>query len=73
MSTTTSESTTNSDKKGGAKEWIKNKLKALSQLLGKLADKAMASLPGIIDLILSWILNRAKEVIGGYLRICGHF
>ena len=41
--TTTSESTTTSDKKGGAKEWIKNKLKALSQLLGKLADKALAS------------------------------
>ena len=36
------------DKKGGAREWIKNKLKALSQLLGKLADKALASLPGII-------------------------
>ena len=27
------------DKKGGAREWIKNKLKALSQLLSKLADK----------------------------------
>ena len=53
-----------SDKKGGAREWIKNKLKALSQLLGKLADKALASLPGIIGSILSWILNRAKEVIG---------
>ena len=63
-STPTSQSTTTSDKKGGAREWIKNKLKALSQLLGKLADKALASLPGIIGSILSWILNRAKEVIG---------
>ena len=36
----TSQSTTTSDKKGGARQWIKNKLKALSQLLGKLADKA---------------------------------
>ena len=67
-STSTPQSTTTSDKqpkvKGGAKEWIKNKLKALSQLLGKLADKALASLPGIIGSILSWILNRAKEVIG---------
>ena len=36
----TSQITTTSDKKGGAREWIKNKLKALSQLLGKLADKA---------------------------------
>ena len=60
----TSQSTTTSDKKGGAREWIKNKLKALSQLLGKLADKALASLPGIIGSILSWILNRAKEVVG---------
>ena len=62
--TTTSESTTTSDKKGGAREWIKNKLKALSQLLGKLADKALASLLGIIGSIISWILNSAKEVIG---------
>ena len=63
-STPTSQSTTTSDKKGGAREWIKNKLKALSLLLGKLADKALASLPGIIGSILSWILNRAKEVVG---------
>ena len=63
-STPTPQSTTTSDKKGGAREWIKSKLKALSQLLGKLADKALASLPGIIGSILSWILNRAKEVIG---------
>ena len=55
---------TSGDKRGGAREWIKNKLKALSQLLGKLADKALASLPGIKGSILSSILNRAKEVIG---------
>ena len=66
VSTTTSGSShaDGGDKKGGAREWIKNKLKALSQLLGKLADKALASLPGIIGSILSWILNRAKEVVG---------
>ena len=63
-STPTSQSTTTNDKKGGAREWIKNKLKALSQLLGKLADKVLASLPGIIGSILSWILNKAKEVVG---------
>ena len=63
-STTTSQSTTTTDKKGGAREWIKNKLKALSQLLGKLADKALASLPGIIGSIISWNWNRAREVIG---------
>ena len=33
-STPASQSTTTSDKKGRAREWIKNKLKALSQLLG---------------------------------------
>ena len=64
VSTTTSGSTSGGDGKGGgAREWIKNKLKALSQLLGKLADKALASLPGIIGSIISWILNRAKEVV----------
>ena len=62
--TPTSQSTTTSDKKGGAREGIKNKLKALSQLLGKLSDKALASLPGIIGSIISWILNGAKEVVG---------
>ena len=62
--TNTSGSTSGGDGKGSeAREWIKNKLKALSQLLGKLADKALASLPGIIGSIISWILNRAKEVI----------
>ena len=63
-STPTSVGTSGGDKKGEAREWIKNKLKTLSQLLGKLADKALASLPGIIGSIISWILNRAKEVVG---------
>ena len=60
----TPQSTTTSDKKGGAKEWIKNKLKALSSLLGKLATKLGAALPGIIGSIVAWLLNRAKEVVG---------
>ena len=64
MSTPTSGGTIDGDEGGGAREWIKNRLKALSQLLGKLADKALASLPGIIGSITSWILNRAKEVAG---------
>ena len=63
-STPTSQSTTTSDKKGGAREWIKNKLKALSSLLGKLAAKAGAALSGIIGSIVAWLLNRAKEVVG---------
>ena len=63
-STPTSQSTTKSDKKGGAREWIKNKLKALSSLFGKLAAKAGAALPGIIGSIVAWLLNHAKEVVG---------
>ena len=63
--------TTSGSTSGGACEWIKNKLKALSQLLGKLVDKASASLPGIIGSIISWILNRVKEMVG-CLEICGH-
>ena len=63
-STPTSGGTSGDDKRVGAREWIKNKLKALLQLLGKLADKALVSLPGIIGSIISWILNGAKEVIG---------
>ena len=63
-STNTSGGTSGGDKKGGSREWIKNKLKALSQLLGKLANTLSASLPGIIGSIISWILNRAKEVVG---------
>ena len=62
-STSTPQSTTTSDKKGGAREWIKNKLKALSSLLGKLAAKAGAALPGIIGSIVAWLLNHAKEVV----------
>ena len=48
----------------GAKEWLRNKLKALASLLGKLGVKAAEALPGIIGAIISWILNRAKEVVG---------
>ena len=63
-STPKSGGTSGGDKKGGAREWIQDKLKALSQLLGKLAYKALATLLGIIDSIISRILNRAKEVVG---------
>ena len=39
-------------------------MKVLAGLLDKLADKALAALPGIIESIVSWVLNRAKEVVG---------
>ena len=48
----------------GLKEWIRNKLKALASLLGKLGVKAAEALPVIIGGIISWILNRAKDVVG---------
>ena len=46
------------------REWIWNKLKALASLLGCLGIKAAEALPGIIGGIISWILNRAKDVVG---------
>ena len=49
MSTTTTTTSGNTNagdgKGGGAREWIKNKLKALSQLLGKLANKQSIGIP----------------------------
>ena len=48
----------------GLKKWIRNKLKALASLLGRLGIKAAEALPGIIGGIISWILNRAKNVVG---------
>ena len=48
----------------GLKEWVRNKLKALASLLGRLGIKAAEALPGIIGGIISWILNRAKDVVG---------
>ena len=47
----------------GLKGWIRNKLKALATLLGQLGIKAAEALPGIIGGIISWILNRVKDVV----------
>ena len=47
----------------GLKEWIRNKLKALASLLGRLGIKAAEALPGIIGGIISWVLNRVKDVV----------
>ena len=49
----------------GAKKWLRNKLKALASLLGV---KAAEALPGIIGVIISWILNRAAEEVGLVLQ-----
>ena len=48
----------------GLKQWLRSKLKALASLLGKLDMKAAEALPGIIGGIISWILNRVKDVVG---------
>ena len=48
----------------GLKEWIRNKLKALASLLGRLGIKAAEAVPGIIGGLISWILNRVKDVSG---------
>ena len=53
----------------GLKEWIRNKLKALTSLIGRLGIKAAEALPGIIGGILSWILNRARDLIGWVSQI----
>ena len=47
----------------GLKGWIRNNLKALASPLGKLGMKAAEALHGIIGGIISWILNRAKDVV----------
>ena len=52
----------------GLKECIRNKLKALASLLGRLGIKTAEALPGIIGGIISWIINRAKDVVGWISR-----
>ena len=46
------------------KNWIQKQLSNIARLLGKLAEKFAAALPGIIGSIISWLLNRAKDVVG---------
>ena len=50
------------------KGWIRNKLKVLASLLGRLGIEAAEALPGIIGGIISWIFNRAKDVVGWVLQ-----
>ena len=44
-------------------EWVKNKLRALARLFGRLAGKAAAALPGIIGSIIAGVLNFLKKVV----------
>ena len=44
--------------KSGLKDWVEKKhLQALGHALGNLAGKAAVALPGIIGLIVSWLLG----------------
>ena len=52
----------------GLKEQLRNKLKALASLPEKLGMKAAEALPGIIGAIISWVLNRAVNVVGWVLQ-----
>ena len=52
----------------GLKEWLRSKLKVLASLSGKLGIKAAEALPGIIGGIISWIFNRANDVVGWVLQ-----
>ena len=54
--------------KKSAKEWLRNKLKSLAMLLERLGTKVAEVLPAILRAITSWILNRAKEVVGWVLQ-----
>ena len=44
-------------------EWIRNKLKALVLLQERLGVKSAEVLPSIIGTIITWILNRAADVV----------
>jgi hypothetical protein len=50
--------------KGGLRGWAKQRLQDLGRLLGKLAEKAGAALPGIIGSIVSWLLSTAQKAVG---------
>ena len=52
----------------GLKKWIRNKLKTLASILCRLGIKAAEALPGTIGGIISWILNRTKDVVGWVLQ-----
>ena len=54
----------------GVKVWVRNKFKAMASLLGRLGVKAAEALPVIIGVILSWVLNKASDIVA--LHIYGY-
>ena len=50
--------------RGGVKEWVKKHLQSLGRLLGNLAGKAAAALPGIIGSVVSWLLTLLAKTTG---------
>ena len=50
------------------KEWLRNKLKSLALLLGKLGAKQQKHCLASLGVMISWILNGAKEVVGWVLQ-----
>ena len=51
---------------GGAKEWVKKQLHNPAKLLANLAGKAAAALPGVIGLIVSWLLTATGKVVNWF-------
>ena len=62
-STSAINSNNNNNNPNKKSNWVKDKLKALAGLLGKLGEKFAAALPGIIGSIVAWLFNTAKEVV----------
>ena len=52
----------------GAKEWLRNKLKALTLLPGRSGVKATKAMNNTIGAIISWILNKAKDIVDWVLQ-----
>ena len=48
----------------GIKEWIKEQLRNIANLLLKLADKMLIALPGIIGSVVSFVLKAASTAVG---------
>ena len=48
---------------GDVKKWVKDQLKHLASLLGKLAEKAAVALPGILGSLVSWLVTQVKNAV----------